>query len=333
MSEEKCQNPWLIQEYLDAPEDKVLEAKFNEHIKICSECRTEFLKYKNMFQSLKTSMTPPKLQPTPAQMQKIREAVSTKVSPKNASGKPELNPGILNSLMAFLLQPAAVTALIILAALSAILVNINKDNHRHSNNDLTVMVERNLNFSENRVEIVFADPEIKIKADNLEQNLNETKSFDTGKDYELPPNSTIIVFSGSSKVKISESAKFRISSNGFDLFKGKAEFNLAGKHDNFRLNTPLGEVTPIGTEFTAKLSNNNLFIGLIKGKIAIKTVNGSVMQLDQKGQTCRIDQNGNFQEPEDPAPKSPELILNPNQTPSDQNNSHNQSGNSLENNY
>lgn len=289
MSEKKCPKALLIQELLDSCDDKRLESELQEHLERCPECRREFAAYQNLFRSLDSSLKPPLAQPSPSQLKKIREAIPTKERDEK-----KIQTDFLNTILRWFFRPAFAFAIVALFALTAMVLFHGRNRVDPVSLPSDAGVASVFNLAENRVEVVFNSQGECITVDGERKNPGEVVSFVAGKTYELARDSVLMMYSGESRVKISDSAKFRINSQTFELFRGQADLRLAGKHESFKLITDLAEISVLGTEFSVRAGREHLFVNLEQGKILVKTVNGSVMQLHQSGAACQIDEKGNF---------------------------------------
>lgn len=287
MPDISCEKQSMIQEFLDSPDSKKLKSELDRHLAECQQCRADFQQYQKMFQSLDYFLKPPASGPSSLQLEKIRKAVA----PKSLLKKSE-SYSLVEKLLSFLLQPALVTVIVILAV--GILFVATRKKPEISVKNPVVAMEK-LDFSKNRVEIIFNQTGKLARADEKPLQLEDTHKFALETQYALPADAVIQLISGPNKIKLSKAAEFRLGHNSFELRRGLVDLKLAGRHDEFKLISDFAEVSVLGTEFVAEISNNHLKISLQSGNILIKTSNGSVMQLEQPGATVIVDRVGKFQ--------------------------------------
>jgi transmembrane sensor len=118
----------------------------------------------------------------------------------------------------------------------------------------------------------------------------------------LPDNSEVVLNSGS-EIKYK---KFNWKYNRELNLKGEAFFKVA-KGENFDVNTNLGKVTVVGTQFNVKSRNNNFEVECFEGKVKV-SFNGKQVLLT-KGKSIFI-QNGAEIESRDDISEKPNWLQN-----------------------
>lgn len=289
MAEKKCNKPELLQEYLDSHESHELKVELDRHLAECEVCRIEFASYQKLFQSLDETLKPPVVKPVSEQLGKIRVALGS----QRVSTVKNLESNLEGFLAAFAKPFALAFTILLIAGLAAILFR-NRPTESVLPDKMPSMAQTALNLEKNTVEIILPGPKNSLLIDGKNENLDKLKTFAGNRVYELPAGAAMFVYTGQSRIKLSDSAKFCINANNFELLQGRAEFKLIGKHDDFKLLTEFAQVQVLGTVFSALKSKDQLFLRLEQGKISIKTADGSVMMLSRPGQSCKIDADGRF---------------------------------------
>lgn len=287
MPDINCEKQSLIQEFLDSPDSIKIKSELDKHLAECQKCRGDFQQYQKMFQSLDHFLKPPFSKPSLLQLEKIRKVVA----PKSLLKKSE-SDSLVQKLLSFLLQPALVTVIVVLAV--GVLFVATRKKPEISVKNPVVALEK-LDFSKNRVEIIFNQTGKLARADEKPLQLEEIHKFALETQYALPADAVVQLISGPNKIILSKAAEFRLGNNSFELRRGQADLKLAGRHDEFKLISDFAEVSVLGTEFVAEISNSHLKIALQSGSVLVKTSNGSVMKLEQPGATVIVDQAGKFQ--------------------------------------
>lgn len=118
--------------------------------------------------------------------------------------------------------------------------------------------------------------------------------------FSLPDNSEVVLNSGSEI----EYKKFNWKSNRELILKGEAFFKVA-KGEKFNVNTDLGKVTVVGTQFNVKSRNKNFEVECFEGKVKV-SFNGKQVLLT-KGKSIFI-QNGQEIELRDDISESPNWL-------------------------
>lgn len=328
MAEKKCDKPGLLQEYLDSHESHELKVELDRHLAECEVCRIEFASYQQLFQSLDESLKPPMVKPASEQLKNIREALGSK---RVAPSKPS-ESRFENFLAAFSRPFALAFSVLLIAGLAAILFR-NRPTESVLPDKMPSMAQTVLNLEKNTVEIILPGPKNNLLIDGKNENFDKLKTIAGNRVHELPVGAAMFVYAGQSRIKLSDSAKFRISANNFELLQGRAEFKLIGKHDDFKLLTEFAQVQVLGTVFSALKGKDQLVLKLDQGKISIKTSGGSVMMLSQPGQSCKIDADGRFVDSGEPG-KTPSWPVKNEEKPIDHSpETQGDSGRKLENSF
>ncbi len=289
MSEKKCDKPGLLQEYFDSNAKAGLKSELDQHLCACDVCRKDFESYQKLFQSLDETLKPPVVKPAPERLKKIREALeSQKVS---TAQQPE---SWIEGFLAAFTRPFALAFSVLLIAGLATIVFRNPPTGSTSPDKSPSIAQAVLNLEKNSVGIILPGSGNNLLIDGKNERIDKLKTIAGNRIYELPAGAAMFVYAGQSRIKLSDSAKFCISANNFELLQGRAEFKLVGKHDDFKLLTEFAQVQVLGTVFSALKSKDQLFLRLEQGKISIKTADGSVMMLSRPGQSCKIDADGRF---------------------------------------
>jgi hypothetical protein len=305
LSEKKCDKPGLLQEYLDSNANAGLKSELDRHLSACDVCRKDFEAYQQLFQSLDETLKPPLVKPAPERLKKIREALENqKIS---TAQHPE---SWIEGFLAAFTRPFALAFSVLLIAGLVTIVFRNRQTEPVSPDKSPSIAQTTLNLEKNSVEIILPGSGNNLLIDGKNERIDKLKTIAPGLVHELPTGAAMFVYAGQSRIKLSDSAKFNISANDFELVHGRAEFKLIGKHDDFKLVTEFARVQVLGTVFSALKSNDHLLLKLDQGKISIKTSNGSVMMLNQPGQSCKIDAEGRFIDSEGSAPSISQPIHN-----------------------
>ncbi|MGK4569199.1 FecR family protein [Flavobacterium sp. 3HN19-14] len=97
--------------------------------------------------------------------------------------------------------------------------------------------------------------------------------------FTLPDNSEVVLNSGSEI----EYKKWNWSNNRQLELNGEAFFKVA-KGKTFDVNTALGKVTVVGTQFTVKNRNDRFEVECFEGKVCVSSKDGKLFRMLEKGQ-------------------------------------------------
>jgi hypothetical protein len=185
--------------------------------------------------------------------------------------------------------------------------------------DKPVLTTR-FSLADNSVESLLADPAATVKLDDSIVKLSELKKINLGQVIELPAAAIIKVQVHRHRLTFSQQAKFSFANEKLFLHSGKASLKLTRGHNNFVVSTPFASVTPLGTEFTTRVTDWFVKVELQKGKIKVANDEGEFRIIEGKG-ILFIDRQGKFSNslPDSAVPQSqpapptrPQQQLSPN---------------------
>lgn len=280
-----CLAPEKIQDYLEnglSPQEMRMVAA---HLEGCEHCRHEAEAFSNLFSIAEVSA---RVQLNSGISGKSIDAVFQRLPKDRSAGAAARKASSIFSLsMVDLVKSFFIPAMALL-----LLFYFFSSTGNSPVSTVVELAEKPFSLVENTTSMLKIELSRHVEG-RIEQNVETS----------LAENDLMIVSVAQHKFKFAHGACFVFGEKEVSLKKGLAQFVMVGKHEGFKVKTPLLSVVPLGTSFELTIKSWGEKVVLNNGRLEVFSCNGDQRKMEP-GQTLYVDHEGNFSN-QIPQPASP----------------------------